>query len=67
MIKIPTPTENETKNFDNTTISDRLRTGSWSSDSHPTCVIKPVNYITTLQLTTRAVSSKGHTLKKISK
>ena len=28
-----------TKNFDNTTIADRLRTVSWGNDSHPTGVV----------------------------
>ena len=45
MTKAPTPTEksekqrdntkNATKNFDFTTIADRLRTVSWGSDNHP--------------------------------
>ena len=48
----PAPTEkskkqrdnikNATKNFDYTTIADRLRTVSWSNNSHPTGVVKPV-------------------------
>ena len=52
MIKAPTPTEkskkqldnikNATKNFDYTTIADRLRTVSRSNSSHPTGVVKPV-------------------------
>ena len=46
----PIPTENSktkgqhktaTKNFDYTTIVDRLRTVSWSVNSHPTCVVRP--------------------------
>ena len=32
--------KNATKNFDYTTISDRLRTVSWSNDSYPTSVVK---------------------------
>ena len=46
MTKAPTPTKksktqrdnkkNATKNFDYTTIADRLRTVSWGNDSHPT-------------------------------
>ena len=32
----------EEKNFDYTTIVDRLETVSWSKDSHPTGVVKPV-------------------------
>ena len=48
--KSPIPTENSktkgqhtnaTKNFDYVTIADRLRTVSWSNDSHPTGVVKP--------------------------
>ena len=54
MTKAPTPTEkskkqrdnnkkkNATKNFDYTTIADRLRTVSWSNSSHPTGMVKPV-------------------------
>ena len=34
--------KNATKNFDYTTIADRLRTVSWGNDSHPTGVFKPV-------------------------
>ena len=33
--------KNATKNFDYTTIVDRLRTVSWSNSSHPTGVVKP--------------------------
>ena len=48
--KNPTPTEHskkqrdniKTKNFDYTTIADRLRTVSWSNSSHWTGVVKPV-------------------------
>ena len=52
MTKAPTPMEkfkkqrdhttNATANFDYTTITDRLRTVSWSNKSHPTGVVKPV-------------------------
>ena len=38
-------TKNATQNFDYTTIAYRLRTVSWSNDSHPTGVVKPVEYI----------------------
>ena len=31
--------DNATKEFDYTTIADRLRTVSWSNDSHPTGVV----------------------------
>ena len=51
-VKRPTLTEkskkqrdnikNATKNFDYTTIADRLRTFSWSNSSYPTGVVKPV-------------------------
>ena len=34
--------KNATKNFDFTTIADRLRTVSWSNSSYPTDVVKPV-------------------------
>ena len=57
-----TPTEkskkqryNTKKNLDYTIIVDRLRTISWSNDSHPTGVVKPVNGVTTFPLTTEAV------------
>ena len=39
-------TKNATKNFDYTTIADRLRTVSWGNDSHPAGVVKPVYGIT---------------------
>ena len=39
--------KNATKNFDYTTISDRLRTVSWSNDSYPTGVVKLVYGIPT--------------------
>ena len=64
MTKPPIPTENlkikgqhtnATKNFDYTTIADRLKTVSWSNDSHPTGVVKPVYRIPTVPLTTKAV------------
>ena len=59
MTKAPTPTEqskkqrpwqhkNATKNFDYTTIADRLRTVSWSNSSHQTGVVKPVYERSTL-------------------
>ena len=59
--KAPTPTENPKsnlitqkrhQNFDYTTIADRLRTVSWGNHSHTTGVVKPVNGIPTLPLTT---------------
>ena len=39
--------KNATKNFDYTTISDRLRMVSWSNDSYQTGVVKPVYGIPT--------------------
>ena len=39
--------KNVTKNFDYTTISERLRMVSWSKDSYPTGVVKPVYGIPT--------------------
>ena len=44
-----------TKNFDCTTIADRLRTVRWGNDSHPTGVFKPVYGIPTYPLTAKAV------------
>ena len=50
MTKTPIPTENSksngqhknaTKNFDYTTIADRLRTANVSNNSHQTGVVKP--------------------------
>ena len=48
-------TKNATKNFDYTTIADRLRTVSWGNDSHPAGVVKPVYGIPTFPLTAKAV------------
>ena len=63
--KTPTPTEqskkqqdnikNATKNFDYTTIADRLRTVSWSNSSHPTGVVKPGYVRSTFPFTTKLV------------
>ena len=65
MTNAPTPTEkskkqhdnikNTTKNFDYITIADRLRTVSWSNNSHPTGVVKPVYERSTFPLTATAV------------
>ena len=62
MTKAPTPTEksktqrrdhkNASKNFDYTVIEDPLRTVSWSNNSQPTSVVKPVNGIPTFPHTT---------------
>ena len=57
--------KNATKNFDYTTIADRLRTVSWSNSSHPTGVVKPVYERSTFPLTATAVQSKGHTFKNL--
>ena len=65
MTKAPTPTEKSKKQrtntktpqkiIDDTTTADRLRTVSWGNDSHSTGVVKPVNGIPTLPLTTTVV------------
>ena len=75
MTKAPTPTEkskkqrdttkNATKNFDYTTIADRLGTVSWGNDSHPTGVVKPVYGIPTFPLTPKTVYTKGHRFKNL--
>ena len=57
--------KNATKNFDYTTIADRLRTVSWSNNSHPTGVVKPVYERSTFPLTATAVQSNGHTFKNL--
>ena len=46
---------NAIKNFDYTTITERLRKVSWSNSSHPNGVIKPVYESSTFQLTATAV------------
>ena len=62
--KAPIPTDNSatnwahkkaTKNFDYTTIANRLRTVSWSNDNYPTGVVKPVYRIPSFPITTKAV------------
>ena len=59
MTKARTPTKNpesnvtiqkRRQNFDYTTIAERLRMVSWSNDSHPTGVAKPVYGIQTFAL-----------------
>ena len=65
MTKAPTPTEkskkqrdnkkNATKNFDYTTIADRLRTVNWSNSSQPIGVVKPIYVRSTFKLTATAV------------
>ena len=51
--------ENTAKNFDNTTIADRVRAVSWSNNRNRTGVVKLVNGIPTFLLTTKGVSFKG--------
>ena len=43
--------KNATKNSDYTTIADRQRTVSWSNNSYPTGVVKPVYERSTFPLT----------------
>ena len=47
--------KNATKNFDYTTIADRLRTVSWGNESLPTCEVKQVYGIPTFPLTAKAL------------
>ena len=47
--------KNATKNFDYTTIADRLRTVSWGNGSHPTGVVKLVYGIPTFPITAKVV------------
>ena len=47
--------DNATKNFDYTTIAERLRTVSRSNSSHPTGVVKSVYERSTFPLTATAV------------
>ena len=47
--------KNPTKNFDYITIADRLRSVSWSNNSHPTGVVKLVYECSTFPLTATAV------------
>ena len=48
-------TVNAIKTFDYTTIADRLKTVSWSNDSHPTGGVKPIYGIPTFPLTAKDV------------
>ena len=48
-------TKNATKNYDYTTITDRLRTVSWSNNSHPSGVVKLVYVLSTFRLTATSV------------
>ena len=54
-IKLRDSIKNATKNFDYTTIADRLRTVQLSNSSYPTGVVKPVYVGTTFPLTAIAV------------
>ena len=51
-------TKNAIKNFDYTTIADRLRMVSWSNDLNHTGVVKPVNGIPTFPITAKALYPK---------
>ena len=53
----------KTKTPPKTSITQRLRTVSWSSNNHPTGVVILVYGYPTFPLTTKAVSSKGQTFK----
>ena len=66
MTKASTPTEkknkkkrdnikNATKNFEYTTMSNQLRTVSWSNSSHCTDVVKKVKERSTFPLTAKVV------------
>ena len=48
-------TKDATKNFDFTTITDRIKTASWGTSSHPNDVVKPVYERSTFPLTVTAV------------
>ena len=71
MTKVHAPTEGSattqkaTKNFDYTKIAGRLRPVSWSNDSHPTGVVKPIYGVPTFPLITQAPLSKGQTFKNV--
>ena len=57
-------TNNATKKFDYTAVTDQPRTVSWSNYGHPTCVV--IRFTgPTLPHPETAVKSKGHTLKKL--
>ena len=53
-------TQKRHKNFDYTTIVDRLGTVSWRNDSHPTGVVKLLYRIPIFPITANAVYSKVH-------
>ena len=51
-------TQKRHQNFDYTTIADRLSTVSWSNNSHPAVVVKPVYGIPTFPLTATRTRDK---------
>ena len=51
---------NATKNFDYTTLADRLRTVSWRYSSHSTGVVKPVYERSSFQLSNSRLIKKTH-------
>ena len=53
-------TQKSTKNFDYTTIADRLRTVNWSNKNHPTGVVKQGLKGTNLPLAATAVKLNEH-------
>ena len=59
------PHKKRHQNFDYRTIADRLRTVSWSNNSHPSGMVKAVYGLPTIPITATAVKSKGHIFKKL--
>ena len=57
-------THKRRQNFDYMT-AVQLRTVIQSNDSNPVGVVKPVNGMPTLPLTTKTVQSKGHAFKNL--
>ena len=55
LLLCPKKQGDNTKMPPKTSITQRLRTASWSKDSHPTGVVKPVNGIPTLPFTSKVV------------
>ena len=62
--KVTRQHKHATKNFDKTTITDRLRTVSWSNNIHSTGMVKPVKGIPTFTLTAKLCNQKDTHLKK---
>ena len=56
--------KNATKMFDYSALEDQLSTVSWSNDSHPTGVVKPVNGIQTFPPTSTSCAVKRTYIKK---